>query len=209
MRDIKERLSAAPINMKRETSGARSEGIMRVIGRLRSVLFIGLAAFAIGFTRSNSQSSPSGKSDAQKAFELLQTLAGDWKGQSPDAPVRVSLRVTSGGSALLQEMTPEGRVDDPRNGDNDPITIIYVEGDRLFLIMYCDAFKNRPRMVGRLSPDGRTVDFEFLDVSGGARQGYMDHAIFTIVDANHQTEDWGVLTSGGRHVHSRVGLVRV
>ena len=196
--------------MKRETSGARSEGIMRGLSRLHSVLFIGLAVFAIGFTRANSQSSPpTEKSDAQKSFELLQTLAGDWKGQSPDAPVRVSLRVTSGGSALLQEMTPEGRVADPRNGDNDPITMIYVEGDRLFLIMYCDAFKNRPRMVGTLSPDGKTVDFEFLDVSGGAKQGYMEHAIFTIVDANHQTEDWGIVTSSGRRIHTKVGLVRL
>ena len=182
--------------------------IMRVLSRLRSALFISLAVLAIGFTPANSQSLPLEKSDAQKAFELLRTLAGDWKGQSPDAPVRVSLRVTSGGSALLQEMTPEGRVDDPKNGDNDPITMIYVEGDRLFLIMYCDAFKNRPRMVGKLSSDGKTVDFEFLDVSGGARQGYMDHAIFTIVDANHQTEDWGVLASSGRHIHTKVSLVR-
>ena len=208
MHDMKERLSVGAIN-KRETSGARSGDITPVLSLLRSILFIGLAVFAIGFTRSYSQSLPSQKSDAQKGFELLQTLAGEWKGQSPDAPVRVSLRVTSGGSALLQEMIPEGRVADPRNGDNDPITMIYVEGDRLFLIMYCDAFKNRPRMVGKLSPDGRSVDFEFLDVSGGASQGYMDHAIFTIVDADHQTEEWGVLTSSGRHVHTKVGLVRV
>ena len=188
-----------------DTSGVRSKGMLR---RLRSVLFTGLAVFAVGFTPSNSQSLPPEKPEAQRAFELLRTLAGDWKGDSPQAPVRVSLRVTSGGSALLQEMTPEGRVADPRNGDNDPITMIYVEGDRVFLIMYCDFFKNRPRMVGKLSPDGRTVDFELLDVSGGSSQGYMDHAVITIVDANHQTEDWGVVTGSGKHVHTQVSLVR-
>jgi hypothetical protein len=38
-----------------------------------------------------------------------------------NAPVRVSLRVTSGGSALMHEMAPEGRSDDPSSGDDDPI----------------------------------------------------------------------------------------
>ena len=84
-----------------------------------------------------------------------------------NAPVRVSLRVTSGGAAIMHEMVPEGRSDDPSNGDDDPITMIYIDGDRLMLTHYCDSGKNRPRMVGKLSPDGKTVEFDFLDVSGG------------------------------------------
>ena len=31
-------------------------------------------------------------------------------------------------------------------------------------------------MVGRSSSDGKTVDFDFLDVSGGTRYGHMHHA---------------------------------
>src|SRR5438552_3167063 len=53
---------------------------------------------------------------AQAAFARLKTLAGHWKGQAAmgaqhgmeNAPVRVSLRVTSGGSALMHEMVPDG-----------------------------------------------------------------------------------------------------
>ena len=164
-----------------------------------------LTALAI----SNPQSAIPQKSDAQKSFELLKTLAGSWKGQGPEGPVRVSLRVTSGGSALLEEMVPEGRTDDPTNGDDDPITMIYLDGDRLILTMYCDSFKNRPRMAGKLSPDGNTVDFAFVDVSGGAKQGYMDHATFTIIDADHHAEDWGVLATGGKHLSAHMNLVRV
>lgn len=156
---------------------------------------------------SNPQSATSRKSDAQKSFELLKTLAGSWKGQGPEGPVRVSLRVTSGGSALLQEMVPAGRADDPTNGDDDPITMIYLDGDRVILTMYCDSFKNRPRMAGKLSPD--TVEFAFVDVSGGSKQGYMDHATFTIIDADHHAEDWGVLASGGKHLSAHMNLVRV
>jgi hypothetical protein len=44
---------------------------------------------------SSPQSATSQKSDAQESFELLKTLAGSWKGQGPEGPVRVSLRVTS------------------------------------------------------------------------------------------------------------------
>ena len=91
------------------------------------------------------------QSSAQLAFVRLKTLSGNWKGHAAmgpqpgmSAPVRVSLRVTSGGAALMHEMEPEGRSDDPSNGDDDPITI---DGDRLILTHYCDSGKNRPRMI--------------------------------------------------------------
>ena len=63
--------------------------------------------------------------------------------------VRVSLRVTSGGAALMHEMVLEGRSDDPSRRDDDSITMLYIDGDRLILPHYCDSGKNRPRMVGR------------------------------------------------------------
>ena len=67
------------------------------------------------------------QTSAQLAFARLKTLAGAWKGQAAmgpqpgmNAPVRVSLRVTSGGAALMHEMVPKGRSDDPTSGDDDP-----------------------------------------------------------------------------------------
>ncbi len=50
---------------------------------------------------------------AQEAFARLKTLAGNWKGQAAmgpgmNAPVRVSLRVTSGGAAMLHERCRTG-----------------------------------------------------------------------------------------------------
>src|SRR6184192_2056418 len=80
------------------------------------------------------------QTSAQLAFARLKTLAGNWKGQAAmgpqpgmNAPVRVSLRVTSGGAAMMHEMVPEGRSADPSRGDDDPITMLYLEGDRLVL----------------------------------------------------------------------------
>src|ERR1035438_4235324 len=100
------------------------------------------------------------QSDAQKSFDTMKTLAGSWEGKSAatgtplDGKImHVSLRVTSMGNAIVHEMTGAGRPD-------DPITMLYLDGDRLLLTHYCDA-GNRPRMTGKTSPDGKSVEFEF------------------------------------------------
>jgi hypothetical protein len=155
------------------------------------------------------------QASAQLAFARLKTLAGNWKGQAAMGPqpgmnatVRVSLRVTSGGDALMHEMVPEGRSDAPSRGDDDPITMIYIDGDRVILTHYCDSGKNRPRMAGKLSPDGKTVEFDFLDVSGGTRYGHMHNAVFTIIDADHHTEDWTYMSPEDKPGHAHIDLVR-
>jgi hypothetical protein len=153
---------------------------------------------------------------AELAFSRLKTLAGNWKGRAgmgaqqgmDSAPVRVSLRVTSGGAAIMHEMVPEGRSDDPSNGDDDPITMLYIDGNRLVLTHYCDSGKNRPRMVGRLSPDGKTVEFDFLDVSGGTKYGHMHQAAFTFIDADHHNDDWTYMSPANEPGHAHIELVR-
>jgi hypothetical protein len=154
------------------------------------------------------------QSDAEKSFTQLKTLAGVWQGpvttvpQQPDMdkPVRVLLRVTSRGNALVHEMKEAGAPDDPTRYD-DPITMLYLDGDRLLLTHYCDA-GNRPRMVGKLAPDGKSVEFDFLDVSGGTQYGHMQHAVFTVIDPNHHTEDWTYLEPGDKSVHAHFDLER-
>jgi phage tail protein X len=148
------------------------------------------------------------QSDAQKSFDTMKTLAGSWEGQSAATGtpldgkmMHVSLRVTSMGNALVHEMTGAGRPD-------DPITMLYLDGDRLLLTHYCDA-GNRPRMAGKMSPDGKTVDFDFLDVAGSTQYGHMHHAVFTVIDANHHSEDWTYMMPGDKPVHARLDLQRI
>jgi hypothetical protein len=149
------------------------------------------------------------QSDAQKSFDKLKTLAGSWEGTLTTVPqqteaqgksVQISLRGTSMGNALLHEMKVEGRPD-------DPITMLYLDDDRLLLTHYCDA-GNRPRMVGKMTPDGKTVEFDFLDVAGGTQHGHMHHAVFTVVDANHHTEDWTYMMPGDKPVNAHFDLQR-
>ena len=156
------------------------------------------------------------ESDAAKSFTALKALAGTWQGpvtttppmaeMGGDKPIQVSLRVTSRGNALVHEMKEAGSPDDPAKYDH-PVTMLYLDGERLYLTHYCDA-GNRPRMVARTSPDGKTVEFDFVDLSGGTEYGHMHHAVFTIIDANHHTEDWTYMMPGDKPVHAHLDLQR-
>jgi hypothetical protein len=149
------------------------------------------------------------QSDAQKAFDQLKTLGGSWEGrvstvpETPEAQgklAQVELRVTSMGNALLHEMKLEGRPD-------DPITMFYVDGQELLLMHYCDA-GNRPRMAGKASADGKTVEFDFLDVAGSTQHGHMVHAAFTILGADHHVEEWTWMGADGKTLRGRFDLQR-
>ena len=154
-------------------------------------------------------------SDAQKSFDKLKTLAGTWQGPVRTVPkqedidntrLEVTLRVTSRGNALVHEMKAAGTPDDPAKYDH-PLTMLYLDGDRLYLTHYCDA-GNRPRMVARTSEDGGKVEFDLVDVAGGSQYGHMHHAVFTFIDANHHTEDWTYLEPGDKPVHAHFDLER-
>ena len=154
-------------------------------------------------------------SEAQKSFTELKTLAGNWKGQVAVNPpmqgmgnttMEVSMRVTSRGNALVHEMREAGKQDDPTKNDH-PVTMFYLDSDKLTLVHYCDA-GNRPRMVARTCPDGKTVEFDFLDVSGSTQYGHMQHAVFTVVDANHHIEEWTFMMPGDKPMHARMDLTR-
>jgi hypothetical protein len=174
-----------------------------------TTLLILLSLSTVAFAQSGTQ-----KSDAQKSFDILKTLAGSWQGPTTmnppmdgmsNAQTDVSLRVTSRENALVHEMKGAGKPDDPKH--DHPVTMFYVESDRLILTHYCDA-GNRPRMAARTSPDGKTVEFDFLDVSGNTQFGHMQHAVFTIIDANHHIEDWTFLMPGDKLMHARMDLQR-
>jgi hypothetical protein len=177
---------------------------------LRFVLSVVLMSlFAVAFAQTDAQK-PVAQSDAQKSFDKLKTLAGSWEGQvktlpqtpMEGKPMQVSLRVTSRGNALMHEMQATGIPD-------DPITMFYVDEDRLLLTHYCDA-GNRPRMVGKVSPDGKTMEFDFLDVANYSSKqgGHMKHAVFTFVDPNHHTEDWTFMLEGKQAMQAHLDLQR-
>ncbi|HKW18170.1 MAG TPA: hypothetical protein VJO35_11750 [Terriglobales bacterium] len=179
-----------------------------------SLLFVATVAMA---QHEMQTSTPQPQSDAQKSFAELKSLAGTWRGpitvDPPQADMKagalgqISLRVTSRGNALVHEMQAADTPLDATKYDH-PVTMFYVDNDRLTLIHYCDA-GNRPRMIARSSPDGKTVEFDFVDVSGSNQYGHMYHAVFTTIDANHHREDWTYMMPGDKPVHAHMDLTRV
>ncbi|HEX2780744.1 MAG TPA: hypothetical protein VHM30_14680 [Gemmatimonadaceae bacterium] len=151
--------------------------------------------------------------ETKQAFALLKTLAGEWQGpivepvSKTNVKMDVSLRVTSRGNALVHEMKSAEATDNPLKNDH-PVTMIYLDGASLLLTHYCDA-GNRPRMSATVSPDGKQIDFDFLDLTGPTSYGHMQHVRFTLVDDTHHTEEWSYLQANGKTFTGRFDLVRV
>ena len=141
------------------------------------------------------------QSAAQKSFEQLKSLAGAWEGSLDGMQLHVSLRVTSKGNALLHEMKGAG--------PDDPITLFHLDGERLLLTHYCDA-GNQPRMAATISPDGKTIVFDFIDGTNllSSQMGHMQRVTFTFIDSDHHTEKWEFAMAGGKQMGGLLDLKR-
>jgi hypothetical protein len=182
---------------------------------LRFVLAaLSISGVAFAQTAAQQQSPHSGMqepapTETQKVFDKLKALNGSWEGHLklvPPVPemegksAQVAFRVASRGHTLMHDLKVEGIPD-------NPLTMLVVDADRLLLTHYCDA-DNRPRMIGQATPDGKTVEFDFLDVSGNVKHGHMHHAVFTFVDENHHSEDWIFMMPGDKAMHAHMDLQR-
>ena len=156
------------------------------------------------------QKSSPAPTEAQKSFDTMKSLAGSWEGRpkvTPPVPdvdgksATVTFRVASRGHTLMHDLKIEGMPD-------NPITMLVVDAERLLLTHYCDG-DNRPRMVGKMSADGKTVEFDYLDISGNLNHGHMHHAVFTFIDANHHIEEWTYMMPGDKPIVVHFDLQRV
>ena len=200
-----------------------------VIAILLSASGLGLALVAAvvlglsceGYAQTHDMSKmnpPAAKSDAQVEFDTLKSLAGDWEGPvtvDPPMPqmtdghnpnMHLTMRVTSRGHVIVHEFQEAATPLDASKYDH-PVTMLYLDNDQLNLIHYCDA-GNRPHMLARKS-DGKTVEFDLIDVSGGLKFGHMQHSVFTLIDADHHIEDWTYTLPGNKQIKAHFDLHRV
>ncbi len=183
--------------------------------RLVSIVMLSVCTAALGQSSpkpiassdvQKSSAKPVASSDAQMSFDLLKTLAGNWKGPittdnpawGTDQLMPLSIRVASHGNALIHELSTPG----------PELTVFYLDNDRLTLMHYCD-FGNRPHLVARPSADGKTMEFDLVDAPGSNQVGHVSHAVFTMIDANHHTEDWTFTLADGKLVHAHLDFRRV
>jgi hypothetical protein len=123
------------------------------------------------------------QSDAQKALDKLRSLAGSWEGKdTKGAPVEDTYRLTAGGTAVMGEN---------KMGPEEMLSLFYVDGDRLLMTHFCPS-GNQPRMQATISPDLKSISFDFLDITNlsNPQSGHMHHARYFFSDANHYTAVW-------------------
>jgi len=169
---------------------------------MQTLLVCLLAQAAIVCAQDSPPKSAGTQSDAKKAFEKLKTLAGSWQGVIKGIPITFTIRAVSSGTTILHEGHTEGG-----SPPNHEITMFYVEGDRLLSTHYCDA-GNRSRLEGKMSPDGKTIHFSFLDVAGSTRGGYLKGCVFTLSDANHHTAELNFVMPDGKAMPLRSEFTR-
>ena len=164
------------------------------------ILIILVATSTVVFAQDTSPKPASAQATdagAKKAFEKLKTLTGSWQGPVMGMSVNVTIRLASSGTAILHEATADGK-----RPPNHEITMFYVEGDRLLATHFCDG-GNRVRWEGKLSPDGKTIEFSFLDVAGGTRGGLAKDLVFTMIDADKHAIVLNFITPDGKSVDVR------
>ncbi len=121
--------------------------------------------------------------DAEAVFEMLkQGLVGEWTGtvEPISKPVEATFYLTGNGSALVEDIR---RLDK----DSRMHTVYHLDGDDLRLTHFC-SFRNQPRLRAKsLSTDGKTVEFELVDVTNLSRSGnrYTHRMIVTLSDDHH------------------------
>jgi hypothetical protein len=123
---------------------------------------------------------------SKQAYERIKFLTGKWMGKSTKGWTdRIEFNLLAGGSAV------EERSFDAHPGET-MLTIFHMDGDRLMLTHYSVA-KNQPRLLATtISPDGKTIEFTFLDATNlpSRNKGHMDKAVYHFVDYNHFTTRW-------------------
>ena len=161
------------------------------------ILIILVATAAVALPQQMPPKTASAQSDAKKAFEKLKTLAGSWEGTVMDIPINFTIRAVSSGTAILHEGDTSGG-----GPPKHEITMFYLEGDRLLATHYCDA-GNRSHWEGKMSPDGKAIEFSFLEVAGPTRGGYLKDMVITMIDADHHIVAFTFVMPDGKPIQLR------
>jgi len=143
------------------------------------------------------------EAEAKKGFERLKNLTGSWQGTIMSIPINVIIRPASSGSAVLLEMNT-----DKAGPPKSEITMFYVDGDDLIGIHYCDA-GNRAKFQGKMAPDGKRLEFSFLEVAGSTRGGVVKRMVFTSIDATKHFAEFTFIMPNGQPVELRGEFGRI
>jgi hypothetical protein len=169
----------------------------------RKIFPVLLICLLVAMEHGTSMAQTTSPSDAQKVFDHMKTLAGSWHGTIMGTSIDVTIRLTSSGTAILHEGNTDGG-----RPPNHEITMFYIDGNRLLATHYCDA-GNQARFEGKLSADGKSSEFTFLDVAGSTKGGLLKRIVFTTVDENKHVVEFTFIRPDGKPMELRGEFERV
>ena len=118
-------------------------------------------------------------------FEKLKTLVGDWEGKSTEGkPVRVSYRIVSSGTALLETLDPKGEM--------EMVTVYTQDLDQVAATHYCAA-NNQPRMRTTVNPPNPSeLDFQFTGATNlkSPGEGHMHRLVIVLEGNDSFSQKW-------------------
>jgi len=123
------------------------------------------------------------QSDAQKTLDRFKSMAGTWTGTGVKGETaEVTYKVMAGRTSVMADI---------KMGDESMTSLFYVDGQKLMMTHFCPS-NNQPRMQAVISPDAKTVTFDFLDATNLAspQAGHMHKAVYVFTNADHYSEDW-------------------
>jgi hypothetical protein len=129
------------------------------------------------------------QSDAQKALEKFKSLVGTWQGKTVKGQaVEDTYNLTAGGTAVMGN---------DKMGSEEMLSLFYADGNRLLMTHFCPS-GNQPRMQATISPDLKTISFDFLDATNllSPQAGHMHHAVYIFTDSDHYSQEWTWMEDG-------------
>jgi hypothetical protein len=157
--------------------------------RGRIVVLVALAACALAAQAQTEKKGP-GKNAAMERFTQL---AGEWVGKGKHGDMeheaRVTYKVTSGGTAVVETIDP--------GGPHEMVTVIHPDGEALVLTHYC-MLGNQPQMRAVPKPGDNKVAFAFVKATNlkSDKDACMRTATFTFVDRDTLRTEWTLYQDG-------------
>ena len=135
---------------------------------------------------------PPDSAKSNPSFDKLKSLIGSWTGKDTDGnPVTISYKLVSAGTALMETLD--------MGADHEAmVTMYHMNGEKLMMTHYC-SMGNQPRMrADRLSKDGNTISFSYLDATNLSNKDsdHMHKLFFTFKDDTHFSQEWTMHMAG-------------
>ena len=131
-------------------------------------------------------------SAAKVAFELLKTLAGNWRTTDPDSSTLLEVKSIANGSALVETWT--------MSPTRQSMTVYTLDGDRLLTTHYCPQ-GNAPRLAYTKTDASGAHHFDFIDGANLQNaEGSHEHAFWIRKDPDGTvTRNETYIANGSRY----------